>query len=496
MDFENISLSDIQEKQEEFEKRTNELYPQDVIEKRDKDIEYHQKRIEQYEEMLKEENNEMDYVQKANNKGTIKELIEDEKKAIEKAKEDADKKEKELTSDITLAKQRRLMDEKSKYYTQAAMKLEETMKEVKLDMQILLQRGDPKTKFIEANRLQDKLNELQKALDICKDGKEAVKIEQDEFVEKNGLRSLKDAEEQLDREEQEKSRITAMEKYEKQVEQYKKLQEMEAKKQAELDEVNEKLKNDPDNKDLQEQKEKLDKDLAKIKTVKPQIEKDIEEAKKLLDIDDKGKDKGDDDNKGKGKGDDDANKGKGKGDDADDKGKGKGDSEKISATDYYSSLGIVDRYKTKVQAWEKLKGKDAGLLTKALMWLPRPDIKKVSEQYLEDGYIKPIYDDVKLLGKGEEPKPAPAKEDKGDNQEPPKDPFKVDDETKKKTEEVEKVAVQKQKEEETLAKINELLAQCPPEKRENLLKALSARTGVKPQTSKSKTEQEKGGAEK
>jgi len=328
---------------------------------------------------------------------------------------------------------------------------------------------------------------------------------------------------------------TAMEKYEKQVEQYKKLQEIESKKQAELDKVNEKLKNDPDNKTLQEQKEKLDKDLAKIKAAKPKIEKDIEEAKKLLGIDDKGKGKGDDDDdkgkgkgddddkgkgkgddddkgkgkgddddKGKGKGDDD-DKGKGKGDDDDkgkgkgdddDKGKGKGDEGKISATDYYSSLGLADKHKTKVQAWERWKGKDAGLLTKALMWLPRPGMKKISEQYLEEGYIDPLYDGVKLLGKGEEPKPAPTKEDKGAKKEPEKDPFKADEETIKKTEEAAKAAAQKEKDAAILAQMNELLAKCPPDQKENLLKAFAARTGVKPEIPKAKAAPEKGGAEK
>jgi len=156
----------------------------------DRDIREAQRHIEQYEEMLKESDNSMDYVQSARHQGTIEQLIreqQDKIKAIEQRKQNLLIQEQAVKNEEANG-----LDEKIAFYTQAATKLQKGIDALRLDMQIALQRGvtDPKyiyedvteerkaqldemvakgadMRFLETNAMQSKLNQLQEAINIC-----------------------------------------------------------------------------------------------------------------------------------------------------------------------------------------------------------------------------------------------------------------------------------------------------------------------------------------
>lgn len=70
-----------------------------------------------------------------------------------------------------------LRDKKSAFYTQAAMKIQDQIETLKLDMQLELKVGDSQTKHKNYHDMQDKLNDLQKALSLCKEQKSVVATE-------------------------------------------------------------------------------------------------------------------------------------------------------------------------------------------------------------------------------------------------------------------------------------------------------------------------------
>lgn len=178
MDLTNINgLSDIESQVKAFEEEAKKLNAVDEYAKIEADIRSAKRRIEQYEEMKAEKDNTMDYVESARHEGSIKSLIEEENKKLEEAEKAKAELDKKMSSPEHKKEENELRDKKSAFYTQAAMKIESEIKNLKLDMEIELQRGDSQTKHKNYHDMQDKLNDLQKALSLCKEQKSVVVAE-------------------------------------------------------------------------------------------------------------------------------------------------------------------------------------------------------------------------------------------------------------------------------------------------------------------------------
>ena len=186
-----------------------------------REVANHKRRIEEYQYELDHlDTRYMDVVEENRTKGTIKELIKEEQEKLanaEKAEADVKQKEedtrKSLTTDAVKKAESDLRDRKSKYYTQAQMKIDTEIRKVKHEMEgILISLNEFQYEYEEGTRiptngeavkelnkqyhgLQDKLKDLQDAKALCAEQKALVQAEFEAAVAKiNEIISRKDAE--------------------------------------------------------------------------------------------------------------------------------------------------------------------------------------------------------------------------------------------------------------------------------------------------------------
>lgn len=388
----------------------------------DKTIKDAQKHIEQYEEMLNESDNEMDYVQSARQKGTIKQLIKEQQDKIKEAEEQKKALSDKMNSADGKREKMNLFDEEAQFYTQTAMKFQKEMDSLKLDMQIVLQRGvttptyiyegvTPERKdqldemikngtdmrHLEVSAMQDKLNELKDAINLCNEQKALVKAEFEKMI-------------------------------------------------APAQEVLDKTYN--------------------------QDPKAREEGGG-----DHGEHGGEDGEGGHG---DHGGEG-GEGDHGEHGGEGgSGEPPKpavLNGDAYYNALNAFDRYKMKAQAYEWVNGEKPGFWTKIGLMFPRPGYKATAIRNLSNGNLKPLYGEVPPV---EPPKQEPPKKEE------PEQPFgslseeekaRINEENRKKAEEMRKAA-------EAKAKIEADFKALPPEEQAKVLQAMRDLSKTEPQKSK------------
>ena len=186
-----------------------------------REVANHKRRIEEYQYELDHlDTRYMDVVEENRTKGTIKELIKEEQEKLanaEKAEADVKQKEedtrKSLTTDAVKKAESDLRDRKSKYYTQAQMKIDTEIRKVKHEMEgILISLNEFQYEYEEGTRiptngeavkelnkqyhgLQDKLKDLQDAKALCAEQKALVQAEFEAAVAKiNEIISRKDTE--------------------------------------------------------------------------------------------------------------------------------------------------------------------------------------------------------------------------------------------------------------------------------------------------------------
>lgn len=388
----------------------------------DKTIKDAQRHIEQYEEMLNESDNEMDYVQSARQKGTIKQLIKEQQDKIKEAEEQKKALSDKMNSADGKREKMNLFDEEAQFYTQTAMKFQKEMDSLKLDMQIVLQRGvttptyiyegvTPERKdqldemikngtdmrHLEVSAMQDKLNELKDAINLCNEQKALVKAEFEKMI-------------------------------------------------APAQEVLDKTYN--------------------------QDPKAREEG---------GGDHGDHGGEG-GEGDHGGHGGEGgEGDHGEHGGEGgSGEPPKpavLNGDAYYNALNAFDRYKMKAQAYEWVNGEKPGFWTKIGLMLPRPGYKATAIRNLSNGNLKPLYGEVPPV---EPPKKEPPKKEE---QEQPfgslseEEKARINEENRKKAEEMRKAA-------EAKAKIEADFKALPPEEQAKVLQAMRDLSKTEPPKSK------------
>ena len=185
-----------------------------------REVANHKRRIEEYQYELDHlDTRYMDVVEENRTKGTIKELIKEEQEKLanaEKAEADIKQKEedtrKSLTTDAVKKAESDLRDRKSKYYTQAQMKIDTEIRKVKHEMEgILISLNEFQYEYEEGTRiptngdavrklneqyhgLQDKLKDLQDAKALCAEQKALVQAEYEAAVAKiNEIISRKDS---------------------------------------------------------------------------------------------------------------------------------------------------------------------------------------------------------------------------------------------------------------------------------------------------------------
>ena len=266
-----------------------------------REVANHKRRIEEYQyELDNLDTRYMDVVEENRTKGTIKELIKEEQEKLanaEKAEADIKQKEedtrKSLTTDAVKKAESDLRDRKSKYYTQAQMKIDTEIRKVKHEMEgILISLNEFQYEYEEGTRiptngeavkelnkqyhgLQDKLKDLQDAKALCAEQKALVQAEFDAAVAKiNEIISRKDTEPV-----EEKKDEKAEEAKDEKVEEVKDDKDEEVK-----DEKDEEVKDDKDeevkdDKDEEAKDEKDDKD----EEAKDEEEKDEEVDFEVLD---------------------------------------------------------------------------------------------------------------------------------------------------------------------------------------------------------------------
>lgn len=303
------------------------------------------------------------------------------------------------------------------------------------------------------NSVRDRIKELEEEV-------KGYDAQEKEYAEK-----MKDLEEKHNL----KPQPTLMEQYEAMQKSYEKLQEMMTKKQVELAKINEDLAKDPENKELQNKKSALEKDIAKLETGDKECKEKLEEYKKLLGIKDTEKesgkgDEGKGDQGGKGDKGDEGKGDQGKGDQG-----GKGDEGKGGQGDlpvefngeaYYKSLNLFDRYKMKLKAYEVRNGdgaKPKGILGKLGVWMS-PRYKGVAIRSLSNGGLKPIVGEVPAVEE------APAK-DPDKFSLPEEEKARINEESRKKAEEMRQA-------EEAKRKMEEAFKALPPEEQEKVLKGM------------------------
>ena len=185
-----------------------------------REVANYKRRIEEYQYELDHlDTRYMDVVEENRTKGTIKELIKEEQEKLanaEKAEADIKQKEedtrKSLTTDGVKKAESDLRDRKSKYYTQAQMKIDTEIRKVKHEMEgILISLNEFQYEYEEGTRiptngdavrklneqyhgLQDKLKDLQDAKALCAEQKALVQAEYEAAVAKiNEIISRKDS---------------------------------------------------------------------------------------------------------------------------------------------------------------------------------------------------------------------------------------------------------------------------------------------------------------
>ncbi len=373
----------------------------------DKTIKEAQRHIEQYEEMLKESDNSMDYVQSARQQGTIKQLIKEQQDKIKEAEEQKKAISDRMNSADGKREKMNLFDEEAQFYTQSAMKLQKDLEALRLDMQIVSQRGVTTPTYIyegvtderkaqldemiangtdmrhlEVNAMQDKLNELQEAINLCNEQKALVKDEFEKMI-------------------------------------------------APIQEV-----------------------LDKTYNQDPKARTEGGEG-----------DHGEHGGEG-GEGDHGEHGGEGgEGDHGEHGGEGgTGGTPKpalLNGDAYYSSLGFYDKYKMKAQAYEWVNGeKPQGIVKNLFLMFPRPGYKSIVIRNLSNGNLKPLYGEVPP----QEP-PKKEEEDKPFGSLSEEEKARINEENRKKAEEMRKAA-------EAKAKIEADFKALPPEEQEKVLKAM------------------------
>lgn len=379
----------------------------------DKTIKEAQRHIEQYEEMLKESDGSMDYVESARHQGTIKQLIKEQQDKIKEAEEQKKAISDKMNSADGKREKMNLFDEEAQFYTQSAMKLQKDLEALRLDMQIVSQRGvitptyiyegvtderkaqldemianGTDMRHLEVNAMQNKLNELQEAINLCNEQKALVKAEFEKMI-------------------------------------------------APVQEV-----------------------LDKTYNQDPKARGEGEEG-----------DHGEHGGEG-GEGDHGEHGGEGgEGDHGEHGGEGgTGEPPKpalLNGDAYYNSLGFYDKYKMKAQAYEWVNGeKPQGILKNLFLMIPRPGYKSIVIRNLSNGNLKPLYGEVPPQDspKKEEP-PKKEEEDKPFGSLSEEEKARINEENRKKAEEMRKSA-------EAKAKIEADFKTLSPEEQEKVLKAM------------------------
>ena len=192
-------LEEEKKKLEEAKKKLEEEKESNDVDKYEKAVSKHEKAVSKHEKAVSEQEKAVsEYaIIEADKRSTVKgniykaksrieKLIEGEDKKVEEEKEKLEKEKAELDKKMSSPEHKKaeneLRDRKSAFYTQAAMKLQDEIETLKLNMQLELKGGDSQTKHKKYQAMTDKMNDLQKALDLCKEQKAIIAAEFAEAV--------------------------------------------------------------------------------------------------------------------------------------------------------------------------------------------------------------------------------------------------------------------------------------------------------------------------